>query len=426
MRDWISVPKSNGYESLHATVVVPGGKWVEVQIRTNRMDEIAEKGLAAHWKYKGQKGDSGIDDWLNKVREVLETADSDSQHLIEDVRLNLYANEIFVFTPKGDLKKLPLGATILDFAYEIHSNVGDACTGGRVNGKNVPIRHQLNNGDKVEIITSKNQRPKPDWIDFVVTSKAKAKIKLSLKENMLNDAEQGKEIFQRRLRNWKIPFSDTLVTRLLKYFKLKNAVDFYFKISTEEIDLTAYKSLITSNEKDEGGGVEKIGETPVEKLIPALARSEEMLIIDEKMLNNVDYKLAKCCNPIFGDEVFGFVTVSEGIKIHRVSCSNASQMTDRYGYRVIKARWAGSDSKTLFPSGIKISGNNDIGLLGKITDVISKDLKVNLRSVNVDTSEGAFEGIITVFIKDKSHLDILVHKLAKIKGVSSAHRTDSY
>ena len=426
MRDWISVPKSNGYESLHTTVVVPGGKWVEVQIRTHRMDEIAEKGLAAHWKYKGQKGDSGLDDWLNKIREILETPDADSINIMDSVKLNLYSKEIFVFTPKGDLKMLPKGATVLDFAYEVHSNVGDACVGARVNGKNVPIRYELNNGDKVEVITSSKQKPKADWIDFVITSKAKAKIKVSLKEEKLKEAENGKEIFKRRMRNWKIQFNDLLISKLLKQFKLKTSVDFYAMIANEEIDMAQVKALILASEKlDSSSGAEKIGEVPVAKIIPSLSvKKEEVLEIDSKILQNVDYKLSKCCNPIFGDDIFGFVTIGDGIKIHRVECPNATQMIERYSYRVVKARWAGSDSNTSFLASIKVSGNDEIGILSKISDIIAKDTSVNLRSINVDTNNGRFDGVIRLFVKDVTHLERLTYKLLKVKGVTNAIRVD--
>jgi guanosine-3',5'-bis(diphosphate) 3'-pyrophosphohydrolase len=426
MRDWISVPKSNGYESLHSTVVEPSGKWVEVQIRTRRMDDIAEKGLAAHWKYKGQKDDGGLDNWLNKIREVLETPDADSINFMDAVKQSLYSHEIFVFTPKGDLKMLPKGATVLDFAYEVHSNVGDSCVGAKINGKSVPIRFELNNGDKVEVITSSKQKPKPDWIEFVVTSKAKAKIKVSLKEEKLQEAENGKEVFKRRIRNWKIQYNDVLVSKLLKHYKIKTSVDFYAMIANEEIDMAEIKTVITATEKTENQGAEKIGDVAVEKIIPSLAKkNEEVLEIDEKILNNVDYKLAKCCNPIFGDDIFGFVTIGDGIKIHRELCPNAPSMIERFGYRVVKARWSGSDSRTFFQAGIKLSGNDEIGILSKISDIISKDIKVNLRAINIDTKDGHFEGIIKLFVKDVNHLDMLVYKLRKVKGVNSAHRVDS-
>ncbi|HOK98975.1 MAG TPA: RelA/SpoT family protein [Bacteroidales bacterium] len=425
MRDWITVPKSTGYESLHATVQGPEQKWVEVQIRTTRMDEIAEKGMAAHWKYKGRGTNSDFDEWLNKVREVLEKGQIDIADEEEELKLTQYAKEIFVFTPKGQLKVLPKGSTALDFAYEIHTDVGNSCIGAKVNGKSVPIRYELNNGDRVEIITSKNQKPKPDWLDFVITSKAKAKIKLALKEEVIQQAEIGKEIFKRRLRNWKIIYSDLLVSRLLKHYKLKNAIDFYALIANEKISLNEVKSIIKSTEKEPESVPDKIENVPLEKIVPGLTgMPEEVLEIDEKQLNNVEYKLAKCCSPIFGDEIFAFVTINDGIKIHRITCPNAPDMLSRYGYRVLKARWVGEDSNTNFQTAIKITGSNEIGILSKISDVIAKDLHVRMRSINIDTQENQFVGIIKLFVKDVKYLDMLIHKLLKIKGVYTAIRVD--
>jgi len=425
MRDWITVPKSTGYESLHATVQGPEHKWVEVQIRTTRMDEIAEKGMAAHWKYKGRGTNSDFDEWLNKIRDILEKGQFGSVGEDSDLELTQYAKEIFVFTPKGQLKVLPKGATALDFAYEIHTDVGNSCIGAKVNGKSVPIRYELHNGDQVEIITSKTQKPKADWLDFVITPKAKSKIKLALKEEVIQQAEIGKEIFKRRLRNWKIIYSDLLVSRLLKHYKLKNAIDFYALIANEKINLNEVKSIITSPEKEETGGPDKIENFPIEKIVPGYTgTSEEVLEIDEKLLNNVDYKLAKCCSPIFGDEIFAFVTINDGIKIHRVTCPNAPDMLNRYSYRVLKARWVGEDSSTNFQTAIKISGSNEIGILSKISDVIAKDLHVRMRSINIDTQENQFVGIIKLFVRDVKYLDMLIHKLLKIKGVYSATRVD--
>ncbi len=425
MRDWISIPKPNGYEALHTTVTVPGEKWVEVQIRSRRMNEIAEKGLAAHWKYKGIKGDSGFDNWLNKIRNVLETPDSEDHNLVDAIKLDLYSKEIYIFTPQGDLKMLPKGATALDFAYDIHSEVGNACIGARVNGKNVPIRQILNNGDRVEILTSKNQKPKSDWIEFVVTSKAKSKIKLALQEEKLHEAENGKETFKRRLRNWKIPFNDLLISKLLKHFKLKNSLDFYSMIANGKIDIAKIKNLIIDLDRVEHNEPGKTGEFPLEKIMPAIADTvSEVLEIDEKVLKKVDYKLAKCCSPIFGDDIFGFVTISEGIKIHRTNCPNAAQMINRFGYRVVKARWAKTDNQTNFQVALKLSGENRIGILSKISDVITKDNKVNLRSINIDTNEDRFEGLVKLFVKDVSNLDRLIHNLLKIKGINSTHRIE--
>jgi GTP diphosphokinase / guanosine-3',5'-bis(diphosphate) 3'-diphosphatase len=432
MRDWVSVPKSNGYESLHATVVGPEGRWVEVQIRTRRMDEIAEKGLAAHWKYKGQKSDQGLDDWINKVREVLENPDTDSLNFMDQLKLSLYSKDIFVFTPKGDLKKLPKGATILDFAFDIHSNVGSSCVGAKVNGKSVPIRYVLNNGDRIEIFTSKNQKPKSDWLDFVVTSKAISKIKLSLKEELMAQAEQGREILQRRLRNWKIAFNDQAISILLKELKLKTAIDLYHGIATEKFDLAHIKEILVKIEKEAaeaavtGNAPIPIGDMPIDKIInDRLKESDDILVIDEKV-SNVDYRLAKCCNPIMGDDIFGFVTIGEGIKIHRTNCPNATQMISRYGYRVVTAAWSRNDGgQTNFPAAIRVVGYDEIGIVSRLSDVISKDLKVNMRGLSIDTDKGMFEGIIRLFVKDVSHLDVLINKIKKVSGVTSASRIDA-
>ncbi|MBN2609984.1 MAG: bifunctional (p)ppGpp synthetase/guanosine-3',5'-bis(diphosphate) 3'-pyrophosphohydrolase [Bacteroidales bacterium] len=424
LRDWISVPKTNGYESLHTTVVGPGGRWVEVQIRTVRMNEIAEKGFAAHWKYKGDNGERGLDEWLLKVREVLETPQTDAGEFIDDFKLSLYSKEIFVFTPKGDLRKFPEGATVLDFAYDIHSNLGSICTGAKVNGKNVPIRHVMHNGDKIEIITSKNQVPKRDWLNFVVTTKAKSKIRQKLNEEKVKEAENGKEILQRRLKNWKIPFTDELIRNLLKKYKLKNAQDLYSLIASEKIELGEIKDFITLMEKQPGETIAAPAEKPAEPELKYHA-ADDFLIIDDKV-SNVDYKLAKCCNPIFGDDIFGFVTINEGIKIHRTNCPNASRLLSKYGYRVIKARWNKSDGVTSFPVDIVLSGEDVPGLLNSISDVISKEQKVALRSIAIDSDNGMFQGRLKLMVLDNKHLDSLIARLHKIKGIYSVKRFEGY
>lgn len=426
MRDWISVPKSTGYESLHATVVMQGGQWVEVQIRSRRMDEIAEKGLAAHWKYKGQKaGANWLDQWLNKVREAIESPESNSLAIMDDILSGIDSQEIFVFTPKGDLKQFDKGATVLDFAFEVHSNVGMTCVGARVNGKSVPIRYKLNNGDKVEVITSKNQKPKSDWLDFVVSSKARNKIKQALKEEKLKEADAGKEVLQRRLKNWKIEFNDLIVNKLIKHFKLKTSVDFYSLIENGEIELSQVKTALEIPDKPDTNVPEKLNDVVLDKLIPQFSeKPEDVLVIDEKLVN-LEYNLSKCCNPIFGDEIFGFVTINEGIKIHRLTCPNAPEMTSKYGYRIVKARWTMNGNNIDYQAGIKISGLDEIGILSKISDVVSKDLRVNVRSINFDTKDGIFEGMVKVFVKDISHLDVVIHKLLKVKGIISATRVDS-
>jgi GTP pyrophosphokinase len=403
---------------------VPGGKWVEVQIRSQRMDEIAEKGLAAHWKYKSGKEEQGLDEWLDKVREILENPEPEAADVIDDFKVGLYNKEIFVFTPKGDLKKFPAGATVLDFAFEVHTNVGMACVGAKVNGRNVPIRHILSNGDKVEIITSKSQKPKQDWMQFVVTSKAKSKIRQALLEQRLAQVEAGKEILKRRFRNWKIEFEDKNINRILQHYKLKTSADLYFQVATEKINALDIKELLARKEKQaEPKQPNRIEEELVEKITSTGIKHDDYLVIDER-LNKVVHRLAKCCNPIYGDEIFGFVTVSEGISIHRINCPNAAQLISRYGYRIVKAQWAESDKQIYLPATIRITGIDEIGILSRISEVISNDLKVNIRSVSVESNEGLFEGSITLFVKDTGHLDILIRKILKIKGILSVSRLE--
>ncbi len=425
LRDWISVPKSNGYESLHTTVVVPGGNWVEVQIRSQRMNEIAEKGLAAHWKYKGLKGEAGVDEWLVRIRDFLENAETDAQNLLDDFKLSLENTEIFVFTPQGDLKKFPEGATVLDFAFDVHTAVGMSCVGARLNGKNVPIRHKLRNGDKVEILRSKNQTPKIDWLNYVVTSKAKAKIKQALKEEKVKEAEHGKEMLRRRFKNWKIEFSDPNIRQLIRHYKFNDAIDLYSDIARENIDLLEIKDILTAEkERNEAPKAVPIEEEAVEKLVRhSLTEADDYLIIDDR-LAGVDYKLGKCCNPIFGDEIFGFVTVSSGITIHRINCPNAHQLINKYGYRVVKARWTRSEKDRFFLARLHITGIDDLGIVSNISEVISKDLKVNMRSLQMDSGDGLFEGTIQIYVRDTAHLDVLTKKLARVKGVNSVKRLE--
>jgi guanosine-3',5'-bis(diphosphate) 3'-pyrophosphohydrolase len=421
MRDWISVPKTNGYESLHTTVVGPDGHWVEVQIRTKRMNEIAEKGFAAHWKYKGLESEQGLDEWLKRIREVLETPETDAKEFLDDFKLSLYAKEIFIFTPKGDLKKFPAGATVLDFAYDIHSEVGSMCTGAKVNGKNVPIRHVMKNGDRVEILTSRNQTPKMDWLNFVVTSRAKTKIRFKLNEVRVKQAENGKEILVRRLKNWKIPFSDDTVRKLLKAYKLKIALDLYCQIANEEIDLAHIKLLLQEPVTTEKQVVETepLAHHPAEPVI----KTDDFLIIDDK-LAHVDFKLAKCCNPIFGDDIFGFVTVGEGIKVHRLNCPNAAQLISKYGYRIVKARWSSGGKEALFTVEVNVNGENDPNILNNISGIISKDLKISLRSVTFNTENGMFRGRLKITVRDTIHLDSLITRLLTIKGVYQVNRVE--
>ena len=422
LRDWISVPKSNGYESLHTTVIVPGGNWVEVQIRTLKMDEVAEKGLAAHWKYKGIKGEAVVDDWLSKIRELLDNPEADAMNVIDDMRLSLDNKEIFVFTPNGDLKKFPEGATVLDFAFDIHTDVGGSCVGAKVNGANKPIRYQLHNGDKIEILRSKNQKTKLDWLNSVVTSKAKSKIKLALKEEKLKEVENGKEILKRRFKNWKVDFSDPSIRKLIKNYKYKDAIDLYYDIATERIDLQEVKNILTQEEKIVEGKTIPIEEEDVNKLIHhEISDTSEFLVID-KNITGVEYRLAKCCNPIFGDKVFGFVTINTGITIHRINCPNAHELITKYGYRIVAAKWTESEKDRNFLASLRITGVDDIGIVSNITEVISKDLKVNMRSFSMDSEDGIFEGNIHLFVRDTTHLSVLQRKLQKVKGVLSVRR----
>ena len=423
MRDWITIPKSNGYESLHATVLGPHGKWVEVQIRTRRMDEIAEKGLAAHWKYKGGTGSSDMEKWLANVREILENPELNMVDFIDDFKMNVYADEIFVFTPKGDLRKLAAGATLLDFAYEVHSGVGDRCVGGKVNGKNVTLRHKLHNGDQISVDTANHQRPKMDWLDFVVTSKAKTRIKASLNEEVKREAENGKEILLRKIKNWKIEYNDDSIRKLLKHYKLKLAQDLYYNISIGKIDTLEIKDILV--EKKEESAKQLITELLSKDKIQDLefASGDDYLVIDNN-LKNVIYKLAPCCNPIFGDDIFGFVTISEGIKIHRTTCPNAPQMIERYPYRFIKAKWQDTKKKSSFQATIRISGTDELGIVGQISHVISKDVAVQMRSINIDSNNGAFDGTLRVFVNGLEHLDFLMNKLKSINGVIAVTRAD--
>ncbi len=424
LRDWISIPKSNGYESLHTTVVGPDSRWVEVQIRTQRMDEVAEKGYAAHWRYKGVKAEKGIDQWMQKVREVIETNSVANSETIDDLKLNLYNKEVFVFTPNGDLKKLPAGATVLDFAYDIHSDVGNQCVGAMINHKNVTIKQALQNGDQVSIVTSKTQKPKTDWLSFVVTSKAKTKIKSTLREEKFKEAETAKELLKRRLKNWKIKFDDQLIDRLLKHYKLKTPVDLYYAIATEKIDVTEIKDILTETKKESVVEKEIVEKTESEDKKSESSYQGDYLIIDDK-IENIDYKLAKCCSPILGDSVFGFVTVSEGIKIHRTNCPNARDLVGRYNYRILKAQWTKNASRQSFQTTIKVSGVDEMGMLSKITDVISKDLKVRMRSITIDSNDGMFDGKLQLFVDSAKHLEMLMSKLKKEKGILKVIRIDS-
>ncbi|HEY2581054.1 MAG TPA: bifunctional (p)ppGpp synthetase/guanosine-3',5'-bis(diphosphate) 3'-pyrophosphohydrolase [Mucilaginibacter sp.] len=424
LRDWISSPKANGYESLHTTVMGPRGQWVEVQIRTKRMNEIAEKGFAAHWKYKESSTDSGLDQWVQKVRDMLKNPDSNALDFLDDFKMNLFSDEIFIFTPKGALIQLPLNATALDFAFEIHTDVGASCIGAKVNHKLVPLNHKLQNGDQVEIITSSKQTPKEDWLNIVVTAKAKAKIKSALKEEKRKIAEDGKEILERKLKSLKITYNSENIHKLSYFFKLPSTQDLFFNVAKGAIDMKDLKEYQLSEKVVENKPQDKIEAEQVQSLLRNLKNKDsDMLLIGEDM-QKIDYKLANCCNPIPGDDVFGFITVSDGIKIHRTNCPNAAKLMSNYGYRTVKARWT-NQQELAFLTGLRITGIDDVGLINKLTTVISNDFKVNMRSITVDSDNGIFEGSIMVYVNDTEHLDNLIRKLRQVKGVTGVNRFDS-
>ncbi len=423
LRDWITIPKSNGYESLHTTVMGPQGKWVEVQIRTQRMNEIAEKGLAAHWRYKGGNESKELDEWLAGIRDILENPEMNIVDFIDDFKMNAYKDEIFVFTPKGDLKKLSAGATILDFAYDIHSDLGDKCIGGMVNNKKVTLKHKLNNGDYVSVEISNNQKPKIDWLDYVVTSKAKNKIRTSLNEDKKREAANGKEIITRKFKNWKITLDDEAIRLMLRHFGFKLAVDLYYNISIGKIEPLEIKALFVEKKKEST-------KVKVEELLPgddikklSFESSEDYLYIDNN-LKDINYKLAQCCKPVFGDDIFGFVTVGEGIKIHRKNCPNAHQLIDRFPYRVINAKWKQTIHKNAFLASLYISGTDQARVISDISSVIAKDIGVQMQTINIRSENGAFEGNLNIFVHDLEHLDFLISKLRNIKGVTSVTRGD--
>lgn len=422
LKDWLSIPKSNGYESLHITVMGPDAKWVEVQIRTRRMDEIAEKGFAAHWRYKGVKGEAGLDAWLTSLRESLEAADTDVSEKLGDFKLDLYDEEIFVFTPNGDLFKLPKGATILDFAFAIHSKVGATCVSGKVNGKNVPIKYVLNSGDQVEVITSSHQSPKQNWLSVVVTAKARTRIRQLLKEEAGKHADIAKEMLFRRTKNRKIDLDDAVLMQLIKKLRYKSVTEFYVDISSGKLDVNwVIDSYLELEQKEADAKEMPVVAAESFVLKPTTSRpSADELVID-KNLTGVDYTLAKCCNPIFGDEIFGFVS-SQGIKIHRTNCTNAPNLFSRFGYRVLKARWSGTSGTSSYTIVLKIVGNDQINIVSNLSSIISKEEGVQMRSINIDSNDGLFQGNIAVMLSDTSKLEQLIKKLRIVKGVKSVER----
>ncbi len=425
LRDWLSVPKSNGYESLHITVMGPEGKWVEVQIRTERMDEIAEKGLAAHWRYKGIKGETGLDEWLNSIRETLENADNDLDAM-DQFKLDLYKDEVFVFSPKGDLYKLPKGATVLDFAFSIHSNLGCRCTGAKVNGKNVQLRQKLNSGDQVEIMTSGTQTPKRDWLNFVTTSKARNKIRQALKEIAARQSEFAKEMLERKFKNRKIEYDEAIMMRLIRKLGYKTVTDFYQSISDESADANNVIDKYVEMQKRENDLREETVYRSAEGYnLPDPTETkdykEDVLVIDRN-LKGLDFTLAKCCHPIYGDDVFGFISISGGIKVHRNDCPNAKELKSRFPYRIVKARWAGKSQGKQYPITLRVIGHDDIGIVTNITSIINKEDNILLRSINIDSHDGLFSGMLTVTVDDNAKLEALIKKIKTVKGVMQVNR----
>ena len=427
LKDWISIPKSNGYESLHITVMGPENKWVEVQIRTKRMDEIAEKGLAAHWRYKGVKAEKGLDEFMNTVRAALEAKDSNPLDLMKDFRMDLYKDEIYVFTPTGELIKLAKGATVLDFAFAIHSQLGCKCVSAKVNGKNVPIKYELNNGDTVSIVTSPTQSPKRDWLNFVVTSKARVRIKQALREEMAKMVDFAKEMLQRRFKNRKIDMEEASLMRYIKKKGYKTVTDFYVDIAEERLDpnviIDEYLDLIRKETEQQEHLVARSAEEFVTTTeAEEIATNKDVLVID-KNLTGIEYKLAKCCNPIYGDEVFGFVS-TQGIKIHRMDCPNAQEMFSRFGYRIIRAKWSGKGDNGYIVT-LRVVGRDDIAIVTNITSVIGKETNVSLRSLHIDSVDGLFQGNFTVQVRDTTTLNQLTKKLKTVKGVKNVERLNT-
>ena len=426
MRDWLSVPKSNGYESLHTTVLGPENKWVEVQIRTERMDEIAEHGLAAHWRYKGIKSEKGgIDEWLANIRSALEN--NDDLQLMDQFKMDLKEDEVYVFTPKGDLLNFPKGATVLDFAYYIHSRIGNTCVGGKINGRAVSFRQELYSGDQIEILTQSNQKPRQEWINIVKTSKAKAKIRLAIKETQKKEGLFAKELLERRFKNRKLEIEESIMARTIKKMGYKENSDFYKDIAEEKIDPNSiiekyiaerdHDLNVTNTTRPAASAAEFEYENPTEEM---MRQNDDVLVIDEN-LKGIDFELAHCCHPIYGDPIFGFVTVSKGIKVHRSDCPNAKELQRRFGYRIVKAKWSGKGTSK-YAITLRIIGNDDIGIVSNITNIISKEDKLVMRGINISSKDGLFSGNITVMIDDASRTEALIKKLSAVKGVKQVMR----
>ena len=429
MRDWLSMPKSNGYESLHITVLGPEKKWVEVQIRTERMDEVAERGVAAHWRYKGVKqGEGGMDEWLNGIRQMLEdtTGVESSLNTMDLFRMDLYDDEVYVFTPKGDLLKFPKGATVLDMAYHIHSKVGSACTGARINGKVVTFRQQLHSGDQVEILTSSTQYPKQEWLNIVKTSRARAKIRLALKETQQKEALLVKEMLERKFKNRKIELEEGVMMRVIRKLGYKENSDFYRDLAHDTLDVQTVIDKYVEMQQGEGVVTgDNVARSAEEfnfqsSIFNVQSPNDDVLVIGQD-LKGLDYQLARCCNPIYGDSVFGFVTNGGGIKIHRTDCPNAPEMRRRFGYRIVKAKWSGKGSSQ-YQITLRVIGNDDLGIVNNLTSIISKDEKLVLRSINIDANDGLFRGNLVIMINDNTRLESLIKKLRTVKGVKQVER----
>ncbi len=425
MKDWISIPKSNGYESLHITVYGPDNKWVEVQIRTRRMDLVAEKGLAAHWRYKGIKSENNLDAWMNNVRDILEAGETGPMELMRNFKMDIYDKEVFVFTPKGDLFRLPQGASLLDFAFNIHSKLGCQCTGGRVNGKSEKLGYRLRSGDTVEIITSSSQQPKLDWLNMVVTSKARSKIRQTINEQRTRGTELAKELIQRRFKNRKIELEEPLLMKVIKKMGFRTVTDFFTDVAEERLDINTiierYLELSAPAADDET--VKSASEfTLMENEIADRTHADDVLIIGDN-IKGLNYRLAKCCNPIYGDDVFGFISAEGVVKIHRHDCPNARNIKDRYPYRVIKVRWSGK-SGSQFVATLRVLGNDNIGIVTNLTSIINKEKNVTLRSIAIDSNDGMFQGNLTVGVNDLSALTSLIKKLITVKGVKNVERNN--
>ena len=424
LRDWLSVPKSNGYECLHITVLGPNAKWVEVQIRTERMDEIAEHGLAAHWRYKGIEAEEGMDTWLASIRTALEAGDN--LEMMTQFKRDLYDKEIYVFTPKGDLLKFPKGATLLDFAYHIHSKIGNQCVGGKINNKNASIRTELHSGDTVEVITSTTQKPKQEWLNIVKSARAKSKIRLALKETQVKEGAFAKEMLERRFKNKKIEIEEQTLYQVIKHLGFKEISIFYKQIADEKLDINnvietyqqLYNQTHNQNTPKETESAEKF--ELADETSELLKNNEDVLVIDQN-LKGIDFSLSKCCNPIYGDPIFGFVTVNGGIKIHREDCPNAPELRKRFGYRIVKAKWSGKGGAN-YSITLRIIGYDDIGIVNNITNILSKEEKVVMRSINIDSHDGIFSGNLVVLIEDTSKLNSIIKKLKNIKGIKQIIR----